>query len=1411
MNKILKRLSIIATSLAMAIGVGVAIGSSNKYKEARADSFTFAPSSKSAGKLSNAPSGITYTFSNTYDSGTQITKNNSMTLTLKTTNDTGYTINSISLSCKNNASKGNGAATASLDGTESFTYSSITGLGNANWSTLTMNKESGVSNFTFNSSRDLVITVSASANSVYCSLFTIDYSVVPTANYSVSFNAGNGTGTWTGAANVTTNGSYQVPDNSGFSYSVDDVSYYFIGWRKDNNDSGAIYAPGETITGIDADVTLYAQWAAPAVATYKANSGSGDDIVDSGVKPGTSITLKAANTFSKDGGYRLSGWKANNEGDLLSAGSSYTLNASTDFYAQWVKTYTVTYKANDGSATADVVSDPYDTGTTTATTIANPFSRDGYRFLGWSLTNNGDVVYDENDTLATIDSDVTLFAKWQKTYTVSYNANGGTGSIDTQTYDENTTTATAASSGFLKSGYRLASWKIDNASSGDDVSLGGTLPTITADIVLYAQWQKTFTVTYNANGGSGSIATQTYDENTSNVKAAAKNAGISRSSYRLMGWKINNEGDLIECGGDIPTITADVVLYAQWVREYTVSYNSNGGTGSMSDSEGYIEGEAVTILENSFTKPLHTFAGWKIGDDDVSDSFTMPANNVTLTAQWEAGPGSDVNHPFSVAGVIDYIKSGSYSDSQLVYVTGYVKADANDTYDIVDDLSADNSSYTKFFRFYDVDETEPKKGDLVVASCKVKYYENYNGTIKFYESSASYTRISLVKEEITRLELSETSITAIAGDTFNHGGTATITYKHQGEQDPINLANNRNSFSYEVNGNELNIGDKLYANLHDGTATVTYSDGKGHEATADLALNVSYKATAGVSLDKTSHTLYKNDSVTLIATVTDQFAPQTVKWLSSDSTVASVSNGVVTSYEKAGNATITAYSDEDNDDVLDEGEKRATCDIEVITERTLVIDKSSISAYVGDDEQTINVTTARNFANNASFTWISSDEDVALVEGTKTSATVILGNEGTSTITLLVKDDEEDEGESVTCSVTVSGDEMSLSWTGGNYNFKVGDKFTLSGTVIASYENRSDKNVTLSTSGVKVLLGGSEITPTTYTFTAADDGKTIAIQYTDSSIAADTLVAVTEAHKIRVLRTIVVGADKTGTYNFATSTSSGAAVNTIASFYSSKDSLSSPTETTLTRVFTDDSQLKLGNSSNGGELDLDFGKVIKYVKVSAKQYKNGENAFSIMGQSESATSSYTDYEFTAAENAIATSLSITSSKRLYIKSIEVIVANSTDYSLNSSAIKVHDFINKYMHTDIEFDDDPTLDINKKGDCKTEGWYVDAKAAFNGDEVECALDNEARLFFIQYKDSYYKNEYDRLMAWAKAHDDELIATTVNDVVTDYTLNITASNSIINNIQNDSTVAIIILTSLSLIAVGGYFLLRRRKEY
>jgi uncharacterized repeat protein (TIGR02543 family) len=143
-------------------------------------------------------------------------------------------------------------------------------------------------------------------------------------------------------------------------------------------------------------------------------------------------------------------------------------------------------------------------------------------------------------------------------YTVTFNANGGTGATASET--ENAPTALTAD-GFTRTGYTFAGWNTSPTGGGTAYGAGASYP-FTANATLYAQWKAnpSFTVTFNANRGSGFTPAETH-----NVPTALSADGFTRSGYTFAGWNTSPSGGGTAYGaGATYAFTANATLYAQW-------------------------------------------------------------------------------------------------------------------------------------------------------------------------------------------------------------------------------------------------------------------------------------------------------------------------------------------------------------------------------------------------------------------------------------------------------------------------------------------------------------------------------------------------------------------------------------------------------------------------------------------------------------------------------------------------------------------------------------------------------------------------------------------------------------------------------------------------------------------------------
>ena len=184
----------------------------------------------------------------------------------------------------------------------------------------------------------------------------------------------------------------------------------------------------------------------------------------------------------------------------------------------------------------------------------------------------------------------------------------------------------------------------------DEIVLANPLP------ILKPLDEEEFTVTYNANGGVGApVDPNSYPAWSVVVVLMDEPTMVG---YVFTGWAY---GPTLYHGGGTFTIpAANVTLTAQWVvlneETFTVTYNANGGVGAPVDGNAYDVGDTVTVLGDVPTMVGFIFIGW-LYDGDLyipGGTFTMPAEDVTLVAQWT----TMIPNPF-VSYTVHYYKEGT--------------------------------------------------------------------------------------------------------------------------------------------------------------------------------------------------------------------------------------------------------------------------------------------------------------------------------------------------------------------------------------------------------------------------------------------------------------------------------------------------------------------------------------------------------------------------------------------------------------------------------------------------------------------------------------------------------------------------------------------------------------------------------
>ena len=302
--------------------------------------------------------------------------------------------------------------------------------------------------------------------------------------------------------------------------------------------------------------------------------------------------------------------------------------------------YTVQFYKNDNNITGAML-DQYFTVGVTKPLSNNTF--DGKIFTGWATEANGNVVYANQESVTNLtgaNTTKTLYAKWTDTYTVIFNKNAedatGTMADQSLTYGENTQLTQLTPNAFTRTGYTFAGW--NTLAAPTDESPGTPyvdqqfVQNITdvnhGTITLYAQWTPhTYTVKFNANGGSGTMSDMsfTYGE-AQNLTA---NAFTPPTGKIFVGWSKTQNGNVEYTDGQyVKNLTntpgAEVTLYALWKREITITAKDASKTY---DGSALTEGDfTITGLDSGDS---HTFTVTMTAASTITNAGTRP--NVIAT------------------------------------------------------------------------------------------------------------------------------------------------------------------------------------------------------------------------------------------------------------------------------------------------------------------------------------------------------------------------------------------------------------------------------------------------------------------------------------------------------------------------------------------------------------------------------------------------------------------------------------------------------------------------------------------------------------------------------------------------------------------------------------------------------------
>jgi len=398
---------------------------------------------------------------------------------------------------------------------------------------------------------------------------------VQVVGYEITFNANTGSGTMESVEYV---GAYTLP---ACTFTAPDGKQ-FKGWAT-SSDGEVI---NETTYNVTEPVTLYAIWEnIPAVPTGLTASYNGTILAGNKLAI-NQLTVKLQYSDSSEmpcAGlceYWYNGTQIQDPinyvfGVELIGTRTITvkyLGLETTFDVKVVG-YEIIFNANTGSGTMASV-EYVGAYTLPACGFTAP---DGKQFKGWATTANGEVI---DGATYNVTANVELFAIWEDTpvvkYDVTFNANGGTGTMSPVEYAG---TYTLPACGFTApDGKKFKGW----ATTANGEVIDGTTYNVTANVELFAIWEDipvvNFNVTFNANGGTGTMSPVEY-AGTYTLPTCAFTAPDGK---QFKGWSTSANGEVID--GATYNVTSNVELFAIWED---IPHNHDYGTTWESDANNH--------------------------------------------------------------------------------------------------------------------------------------------------------------------------------------------------------------------------------------------------------------------------------------------------------------------------------------------------------------------------------------------------------------------------------------------------------------------------------------------------------------------------------------------------------------------------------------------------------------------------------------------------------------------------------------------------------------------------------------------------------------------------------------------------------------------------------------------------------
>lgn len=435
----------------------------------------------------------------------------------------------------------------------------------------------------------------------------------------------------------------------------------------------------------------------------------------------------------------------------------------------------------------------------------------GYKFSAWDVYKTGESstkVTVTNNAFSMPDYDVTVSATFVEAYAVTYDANGGSGTMT----DENSpyisgSTVTVLGNVFTLEGYEFSSWNTKSDGSGSFYDPDDTF-TITANTTLYAQWTRaSYAVTLSTVNDvtlSGTYGTEgTIAEN--DTKSIPYGTEITLSATGLASgktfvWSVTKNEDSSDVtddvlDGDILTAPAYAITIGGSVEDVTAVYTVTS-TSAVSSS-GIIPTGSTASYSSTYNSNYQLTSGHSM-TLTLSGYQNQIVKKVVLNMRSNGKSGAGSLSVMAGTTALKSFEACAFSDDNWngSYTTSYTDVEitmSNSTYKIEDDedlvitiAATENSLYCQRFTIYYETSTTP----VINAENVNLLYSATSGEIPYTITNPNGSSLSAVKTtgdwiSAVTVDGANSNVTFTTTANTGEGREGTITLSYTGASDKV--------------------------------------------------------------------------------------------------------------------------------------------------------------------------------------------------------------------------------------------------------------------------------------------------------------------------------------------------------------------------------------------------------------------------------------------------------------------------------------------------------------------------------------------------------------------------------------------------------------------------------------------------